>query len=239
MDDALTEDRLLGGRVALRQPRDGFRSGLDAVLAAAAVPATPGARVLDMGCGVGAIGLCLAARVPGVRVTGIEIDDALADVARANARLNGADLDVVTGDATGRLSIRGFRHLVANPPFHDAARHRAPASAGRARAMLADEALLSAWVAAGAKRLETGGTITLILRADQLGEVFVALGTRFGAGTVMPVHPMADRPATRILVRAVKGRRTPPAILPGLILHEAGGGWTARAHAILADAAPI
>ena len=70
---ALTKDRFLGGRPRLYQPAQGVRAGSDAVLLAAAVAAKAGESALDVGCGVGPAALCLACRVAGVRVTGLEI----------------------------------------------------------------------------------------------------------------------------------------------------------------------
>ncbi|MEL6264223.1 MAG: methyltransferase, partial [Pseudomonadota bacterium] len=62
----MTHDRLLGGRVGLTQPRQGYRAATDPVLLAAAVPAAAGETVLELGIGAGAAVLCLAARVPGL-----------------------------------------------------------------------------------------------------------------------------------------------------------------------------
>ncbi|WP_348656358.1 methyltransferase, partial [uncultured Sulfitobacter sp.] len=71
--DALTRDAFLGGKLHLWQPRKGYRAGVDPVLLAATVPAQAGQRVLELGCGVGAVSLCLGARVPGLQLTGVEI----------------------------------------------------------------------------------------------------------------------------------------------------------------------
>src|SRR5690349_12697346 len=89
MEMALTEDALLDGRVHLLQPRRGYRVAVDAVLLAAAVHPRAGERVLDLGAGVGAVGLCLARRVPDCTIVGVELQPALADLARRNAALNG------------------------------------------------------------------------------------------------------------------------------------------------------
>ena len=89
MEGTLTEDALLGGRVQLLQPARGYRVAIDAVLLAAAVDAVPGQRILDLGAGVGAVGLCLAARLAGCCVVGIELQPALAELAERNANLNG------------------------------------------------------------------------------------------------------------------------------------------------------
>ena len=85
----LTEDAFLGGRLRLRQPADGYRAAIDPVLLAAAVPALPGDKVADLGCGVATAGLCLLTRLPGIRVTGLELQPWLAELARRNADLNG------------------------------------------------------------------------------------------------------------------------------------------------------
>src|SRR5258708_28337702 len=86
---AVTEDAVLGGALRLRQPRRGHRVGHDAILLAAACPAHGSEHVVDLGAGVGAAGLAVAARAPGVTVTLVEIDPDLAVLAADNARLNG------------------------------------------------------------------------------------------------------------------------------------------------------
>src|SRR5262245_20955306 len=72
-----TLDDFLGGRIAVLQPESGHRAGSDAVWLQAAVPASGKDRVLDAGTGVGVAGLCLAARLPKITVTGVEIDGSL------------------------------------------------------------------------------------------------------------------------------------------------------------------
>jgi tRNA1(Val) A37 N6-methylase TrmN6 len=77
----LTDDAVLSGRLRLWQPRRGHRFGHDAILLAAATPARNGDRAVELGAGVGTAGLALAARVPGVRITLVEIDEHLAGLA--------------------------------------------------------------------------------------------------------------------------------------------------------------
>src|SRR3981081_3227510 len=69
-----TEDAFLGGRVRPRHPKAGHRAGHDAMLLAAATPARPGDRVVDLGAGVGAAGLAIARRVAGIELVLVEID---------------------------------------------------------------------------------------------------------------------------------------------------------------------
>ena len=71
-----SEDAVLGGRLRLRQPLRGHRVGHDAILLAAATGAQSGEHAVDLGAGVGGAGLALAARVPGLRVSLVEIDAA-------------------------------------------------------------------------------------------------------------------------------------------------------------------
>jgi tRNA1(Val) A37 N6-methylase TrmN6 len=84
-----------------------------------------------------------------------------------------------------------------------------------------------------------GGTITLIHRADRLGDILAALAPKTGSVQVRPVHPFALAPAKRVLVRAVKTGKAPLRLLPPLIVHEADGRSTAEAVAIMRGEAQL
>jgi hypothetical protein len=120
--EPLGEDALLGGRVRLLQPREGLRATMDPVLLAAFIPARPGEKVLEGGCGAGPAFLCLAARVPGLSVIAIERDErclpALAEIA---ARWPGR-LEIIHGDAMREdmpARLRGEpASIVANLPYN-------------------------------------------------------------------------------------------------------------------------
>ncbi|MGD0866265.1 MAG: methyltransferase [Rhizomicrobium sp.] len=230
-----TDDKFLNGRVMVRQPVRGFRSGLDAVMLAAAVPASSGDEVLELGSGSGAVSLCLAARVVDCSVAGIEIDPALTEIANANARTNNVDARVrfVAGNALLPPDAlrRSFAHVFSNPPFHGAEGETSP-DAARELA-LRDDGRLGDWFAVGLKRVASGGTFTAIVRADRLADALTALPERGVA--IFPLWPRAGEPAKRVVLQATKGSRAPPALLPGLVLHETDGRYTREADAILRE----
>jgi tRNA1(Val) A37 N6-methylase TrmN6 len=231
-----TEDRFLDGRLTLRQPARGFRAGLDAVMLAASVPARAGDEVLELGAGVGTASQCLAARVAGCLITGIEIDENLARLANENAEANAMDgiVSFVTGDAMSppRAFRRAFDHVFCNPPFHDE-RSRASPDASRARALQGD---LKRWLKAGLKRVGPKGTFTAILRADRLNEALAALPATGIA--ILPLWPKHNEAAKRIIIQCRHGSRAPLALLPGLVLHE-NGQYTPEADAILRGRASL
>ena len=133
MSPDFSEDRLLGGRVLLRQPKTGYRAAIDPVLLAASLDPKPGQHVLDIGCGVGAAALCLLARRPDITVTGIEIQPGLADLARQNAALNGVSdrFQIIEGDIAALRLAERADHAMSNPPFLPAARGNAPPDASK------------------------------------------------------------------------------------------------------------
>jgi tRNA1(Val) A37 N6-methylase TrmN6 len=244
-----TDDAALGGRLTLRQPRRGHRFGHDGVLLAAAAAAEPGDHVVDLGAGVGLAGLALAVRVTGIRVSLVEIDRTLAELAGENARRNGFGERVAAHclDATAParesaaagLPAGCAQHVMMNPPFNDPARAPASPDAARAAAHTETPEALAAWCATAARLLVAGGSLTVIFRAAGLPIVLDALARSFGGVTALPVHPRPQAEAIRVLVRAVKGSRAPFALAPGLILNDADGRPSAAAEAILRDLAPL
>lgn len=242
--DETTEDGMLDGALRLRQPARGYRAGLDAALLAAACDAGDGARVIEAGCGAGAALLAAAVRRPGARFTGVERDPKAAALAQENAARNGLAerVEVLEGDVGARFSGLGlapFDAALANPPFFDdPAALRGPAEARRT-AWMADDGL-AAWVGFLSKAVREGGTITVIHRADRLADILALLGEKAGSFQVRPVHPFADEPAKRVLVRAIKTGKAPLKLLPALVLHDRDGGkHTAQTEAILRGRAAL
>ena len=238
MDD-LTHDAFLCGKLHLWQPRKGYRAATDPVLLAAACQAQPGQSVLDLGCGVGAASFCLAARVPDLRLSGLELQPAYAALARRNAIENGIAFEVHEGnlaDMPRPLRIN-FDHVIANPPYYPRGGTPSP-NAGRATALQIDTPL-SAWVDAASRRLAPGGWLTLICGADGLPEVLAAMGSKLGSASVLPLTPREGRPALRILLRARKTGRAAFRLLAPFVIHDgpahAGDreSYTPRANAVL------
>ena len=237
-----TEDGFLGGALRLRQPRSGHRAGHDAVLLAAATSARGGDRVVEFGAGVGAAGLALARRIRSIELMLVDIDPELAELARGNAALNAISADVVVLDVTSGaeafsavgLTPDSVDVVLMNPPFNDAARHRPSPVHARTLAHRADETTLQGWIHSARRILKSGGALTLIWRADELGEVLAALSRGFGSLRIQPVHADVTKPAIRVLVRGIKGGKAPTNILAGLMLNLESGLPNKQAGEILA-----
>jgi tRNA1(Val) A37 N6-methylase TrmN6 len=244
-----TQDAALGGRLLLRQPRHGHRVGHDAILLAAATAASPGEHAVDLGSGVGAAGLALAIRVPGLLVTLVDTDPGIVALAAENIRTNslGARATALALDvraparafASAGLNAGTATRVLMNPPFNDACRHQRSPEEGRGQARWAAPEQLPAFVRCAARLLCQRGVLTMIWRADGLGLVLDALTGCFGEIAVLPVHPRPDRAAVRVLVRAVKGSRSPLRLLPGFVLADGGGRQTTAVESILRGRATL
>jgi tRNA1(Val) A37 N6-methylase TrmN6 len=240
----LKVDRWLDGRLALVQPKAGHRVGTDAALLAAAA-GTPEGRIVDVGAGVGAVGLALAQRSEQAFADLIEVDPELARLAEINAARNGLQararvlrLDVLmpSGRREAALVDEAANCVVTNPPFFESGTVRASPNQGRARAHVLSPAeggaALEPWIRASLALLAPGGRFVMIHRPDALATILAAIERLLGALALLPVHPSASAGAHRLLVSGVKGSKAPLRIAPPLILHGADGRLTAEADAI-------
>jgi tRNA1(Val) A37 N6-methylase TrmN6 len=216
---------------------------IDPVLLAASIAAGPEERILDAGCGSGAAALCLAARVKNCTIAGVELDSELASLARANVAANMIDGRIVitegSFDGFAVQNAGAFDQVMSNPPFYEGERHTRSPLGTKAAAHGEATLDLTGWIKAAAIALKPGGRLTMIHRADRLGDLLRAFEGRFGAAVIFPLWPKPDLEAKRILVSAIKGRRTLPRLLPGLVLHRPAGAYTADAEAILREAGPL
>ncbi|WP_319531070.1 methyltransferase [uncultured Cohaesibacter sp.] len=235
-DCELSEDDFLGGRISLYQPKKGHhRSGTDAVLLAACTPAKPGDLVVDLGSGVGAAGLCVAARVGDIRLLAVELEPDVARIALANIQrpdcsryLHAASVlncDVeIRGEARKEAGLveNLANHVIANPPYYRPERYQTSPNQARATAhMLTDEGM-EPWFRTAVSILKSSGTFTLVQRADELPDLLRLMEGRFGGVTVQPFSPREGEAAHRVVIQGRKQSRAPFRLLPTIALHDAG-----------------
>lgn len=244
---AVTEDAILNGRLRLLQPKRGHRFGHDAVLLAASVCAKRKDHAVEFGSGVGAASLALLARVKDIKVTLVEIDPVLAELATQNIARNGfapsARAVVMDAGAPARtFAAKGLApgsadHVFMNPPFNDETRPSPDRM--RKRAHVAPGKLLSNWIGAATRLLRAQGGLTVIWRADGLADVLAALSKNYGAISVLQVHGKDGEAAIRVIVRATKGGRAPLTLRAPLILNDRDNRPTAEAEAVMRNLVPL
>ncbi len=254
---ATTDDSFLSGQVHLRQPRDGYRVGTDAVMLAASIntgaasvdqtrqqvgkkirkKAGPRKRLLDMGAGVGGISLAVCQRRADVYITAVERDQTSYDLLCHNISAN--DRTEVIRPHLGNVLalppvLRGsFDHVFANPPFHHSS-DMPSRSRRRREAHYADDAAISDWVASALWAVKPKGRISFIVRADRTDQVVCGLSGA-GAGEVLlfPLWSYRSSPAIRMIITARAGVKGAMAMLPGLVLHHPGGALTPEARRVM------
>jgi tRNA1(Val) A37 N6-methylase TrmN6 len=244
---SLTEDGFLNGALRILQPEKGYRAGIDAVFLAASVPCAEGDHVFEAGIGTGVAALCLAHRVAKLHITGIEVAARYALLAEENASRNacGAGIRVIHADIREALrrgsallpTAGSMAHAFANPPYFEEGKSTPSPVALKAGAHSFGPEDLDLWVKAMHTLIAVRGTATVIYRAEALARVLATFEGRFGDITVAPLFPRAGLAATRVIVQGVKGSRAPLQLLPGLILHNEDGKFTAAAEAILREGA--
>lgn len=231
----ITIDDFLGGKVKLAQSKDGYRSTSDSVLLASAVSAKSGEHVLDVGTGNGVVLFCLAARVSGLKMTGLDVQSDLLDLALKNNEINNQAIRFVLDDISKKETLihgEQFHHVVTNPPFYRDGRGRMNE---QQRIAFHETISIEKWIRFCAKHIRAGGTFTLIHQMDALPEILTAIQkTSLGAVEVFPLVKDLNTPAKRIIVRAKLGSKKPFVLHNPFVLHqEDGQSYTQKAEGIL------
>lgn len=242
---ASTLDAFHRGDFWLVQPAaSGHRAGTDAMMLAAAVPSSFTGRLADLGAGAGAAGMAVASRCPGAQVLLVERSPAMADFAARtleeprNARLR-PRVSLLAADVTltGRarrdagLADNKFDFAIFNPPFNDGTHRGSPDELRREAHVM--ENGLDGWLRTAAAIVRPRGGLAAIVRPQSLAELLRATEGRFGGAEIVPIHPRAEAPAIRVVLRAWRGSRAAMKLMPPLMLHDGPGhGFSARADAV-------
>ncbi len=240
-----TRDKFHDGSFEVLQPsKRGIRSGMDALLLAAALPKNSSGVLADLGSGVGVAGLAALNLNSELTLLAIEKNPEMAKLANQSMlfssnskfshRSKVIELDVTASGVErlkAGLEADSVNHVIMNPPYNTS-RERAPNDPLKAEAFMMGEGGIDAWFRTAAAVMKPGGTIAIIYRTENLGEVLACSQGRFGGLEIMPIHSRANEAAKRIIVRGTRASRAPMAIIPGFVVHNSDGSFTEKADAI-------
>lgn len=231
---ATSHDSIYQGKWLLEQPLKGYRFGTDAMVLAASVQAKPAEKVLELGCGVGAVLLAVHSRLPDVFLTGVERENDYVELAKRNILHNNVSrrVSVFKGDIQNSMTMHSlgyFDHVIANPPYFETGKHSAPAVAIRRAARQHDPDALGQWLQAANRVLKPKGTVTLIHPSEKLDDLMTGLKKFCGGIRIFPLWPQTGKPCKRLVIQGVKGSKAPSTLCAGMVMHEQDGLSTPKA----------
>jgi tRNA1(Val) A37 N6-methylase TrmN6 len=202
------------GPYTLRQHPDVFPLGGDTLALGNFAGVRRGERVCDLGCGSGALGLLLLAREPSLQVTGVELSETAADLARENFQANGLDAQVLCADLRQARSLfpaGSFDLAVSNPPYFPVGSGKS-GGAGRMEetCALADLCAAAGWL------VKNGGRFALVHRPERLCDLFQALRENRLEPKRLQFLQSGKNPPSAVLVEAYKQARPGLQVLPVL-----------------------
>ena len=225
------DDLQLSGLRIIQNPEK-FCFGMDAVLLSGFVRAKEGESLLDIGTGTGILPLLLSAKTKCAHLTGLEIQEESADMARRSVALNHLEsrIAIVTGDVKEAGSLfapASFDCITCNPPYmigrHGIQNPDAPKAIARHEILCTFEDV----AAATEKLLRSGGKFYLVHRPFRLAEILVTLTRhKLEPKRMRLVYPYADKEPNMVLIEAVRGAKSRMTVEPPLILFEAPGKYT-------------
>ena len=206
-----------------------FCFGMDAVLLSGFARVKEGAHVLDLGTGTGIIPILLEAKTKAEHLTGLEIQEDSADMARRSVLLNGLEdkIDIVAGDikeAESLFDAASFDVITCNPPYM-IGKHGIT-NEGDAKAIARHEILctLEDVVSQAAKLLKPGGNFYMVHRPFRLAEIMTVLQAyKLEPKRMQLVYPFVDKEPNMVLIEANRGGRPRMTVEKPLIVYKEPG----------------
>jgi tRNA1Val (adenine37-N6)-methyltransferase len=219
------------GIVSLAQPKKGFRFTLDSLLLADFCRVKPLDSILEPGAGTGIISILLARKFPRARVIAAEIEPQAFQLLCQNIQHNGLvdviiPLDRNIRDLGRFIAPDTVDVIIANPPYTKYGTGRKSPSRERQTARQDQTASLPNWLNLQTL-LKDKGKYFVVFPASRASELMSLLQDRgLEPKRLRCVHPFQDKPASLVLIEAIKTGGVGLDILPPLIVHERGGVYT-------------
>ncbi len=222
-------DELQRNGYRIIQNPEKFCFGMDAVLLSGFAQVKPGGTVLDLGTGTGIIPILMEAKTPASHLTGLEIQEESADMARRSVALNGLaeKIDIVTGDikeADAIFKSASFDVITSNPPYmvgeHGLRNPDAPKAIARHEVLCTLEDV----VLQAAKLLKPGGHFFMVHRPFRLAEIISTMTKyKLEPKRMQLVYPFVDKEPNMVLIEGVRGGRPRMSVEKPLIIYKEPG----------------
>lgn len=217
------------------QNAEKFCFGMDAVLLSGFTSlggVKEGARVLDLGTGTGIIPILLEAKTKADHLTGLEIQEESADMAKRSVALNHLEdkIDIVQGDikeADSLFNAASFDIITSNPPYmigqHGLTNPEGPKAIARHEILCT----LDDVVRQAARLLKPGGKFCMVHRPFRLAEIITTLCTyKLEPKRMQLVYPYVDKEPNMVLIEAVRGGKPRMTIERPLIVYKEQNVYT-------------
>ena len=215
-----------------------FRPGTDTFLLSSLPRLKKGMKVCDLGCGTGLLSLLLLQRRRELFVTGVELQEKAALLARRAAEENslGDHLSICRGDlrqAKDLFPTGSFDLVVCNPPYYGPCSGKTSASDALRSARSEVTCTLEDVCRAAAYLLRWGGEFCLVHKPERLTDVLCAMRSHhMEPKRLRFVCPTASAAPSLILVEGKRGGKSGLTLLPPLILTTPEGIPTPEVEAI-------
>jgi tRNA1Val (adenine37-N6)-methyltransferase len=231
-----TLDALFGGRLKILQKKRGYRFSIDALLLAHFAESGLDDRIIDLGTGCGIVPLILIFQKKIKKITGVEVQPPLADLARRNAALNrcSSRFQVWEGDLRKldqRVKRASFDLVLANPPYRKIGSGRVNPHSEKAVARHEIKATLKDVLQAAHYLLKDKGRLAMIYPASRAADLMRGLSKfHLEPKCIQFVHSHEKDEARLVLVEALKEGRAQVKISPPFFLYDSAGNYTSAAR---------
>ena len=233
----VTVDKILRGKISIRQLKKGFRYGFEGVFLASFINGylkkikRKNISLADVGSGVGVISLIIAYQNNEINITAIENNYSYLEIANENIIINNFQktINAIKGDIFNidTKLINSFDIVVTNPPFYDEKQKKSENELNDYAKRIIN---YESWIENSVKLLRDKGIIFIIIPTTLLEKSLKLLSIKTGSFKIFPIWPNKKKSSKRLILLAKKGGASPTELMSGMKLLNNQGKVTKKAR---------